>query len=324
MTHPGSQPREKLMKQQHNKVDYLDMASLHQFVRIDDRKQFQRGVRRALLQVLENLQVEDHYDKIIQKIKGETIYRELNNTWERLEPEARAQKWQELMERIVQMAYAARPYCMRCGECCRQGSPSLHREDGDLLSRGFISTRQIYTLRKGELVSLNIQGRLGTLPGELIKIKEDRGSGHCIFYDEHHHACRIYQHRPLQCRMQKCWSPQALQELWRHEKLTRHNLLSGDQDLLDLMETHEQRCGPEKLDTAFKEIHQSGDVTDLDQVVEMLRQDMVFRTFLKNRLGREDGELDFLLGRPLTHLVRAYGFRVEEDADGTFHLLQDK
>jgi hypothetical protein len=123
--------------------------------------------------------------------------------------------------------------------------------------------------------------------------------------------------------MQKCWNPQAFQDLWQQEKLARHDLLSEDQDLLGLLEAHDQRCGPEKLDAAIKEIHQSRDLTGLDQVLEMLRQDMAFRTFLKSRLNREDEELDFLLGRPLTHLVRAYGFRVEEDADGTFHLLQE-
>ncbi len=229
------------------------------------------------------------------------------------------------MERLVQLAYASRPYCLRCGECCRQGSPSLHQEDLELLDHDLISTRQIYTLRQGEPVKFNIiEGRLGFLPGELIKIKEDPESRNCIFFVQDNNSCTIYHHRPLQCRVQACWDPEKLEKLYHRGKLTRHHLLREDQPLLELLETHNERCAFEKLDSAFKEFHETGDEKAIDQVLDILRQDMVFRDFLKTRLDRDEEELDFLLGRPLVEIVRAYGVRVEKDENNVYHLVSEQ
>lgn len=302
---------------------HLGPAYMRKLLHSDSRKDFVEAVQLALRQALASMRVEDHYDQVITEIKRETCYRDLNNTWEKLEPAIRGQKWQELLERMVQTAYASRPYCLRCGECCRQGSPSLHMEDAELLSKGLISTQHLYTLRQGEPVRYNIEGRLDTLSEELIKIKEDPESRQCIFYLEHESSCHIYHHRPLQCRFQECWNPQALERLWSQEKLTRRQLLKEEHDLLELLEVHDERCAPEKLDGGFKRLHQTGDVAILDQVLNILSQDTAFRTFFITRLDRNEEELDFLLGRPMVKIVRAYGMKVEEDEKGVYHLVPD-
>lgn len=170
------------MKQDSNRSIQLDAAKVRELFHSGTRKEFVAGVRLALRQILAKLHVEGHYDQVITLTKQDPYYRELNNTWEELQPAVRSQKWQELMERLVQIAYGTRPYCLRCGECCHLGSPSLHLEDAELLSRGVLSTRQIYTLRRGEPVKFNIEGRLGVLPSELIKIKQHQEKHHCIFY----------------------------------------------------------------------------------------------------------------------------------------------
>ena len=124
----------------------FDPASLQSLFHSGNRKDFVAQVRLALREILVELQVESHYDKVTTLVKREPCYRELNNTWEEIKPSVRTQKWCELMERSIQIAYSTRPYCLRCGECCRLASPSLHLEDAELLTRGLISTRQIYTL----------------------------------------------------------------------------------------------------------------------------------------------------------------------------------
>ena len=312
------------MNQNHSHSIQLDPAYMRQLFHSGNRKEFLAAVQSALRQILIKLNVEDHYDQAIAQMKREVIYRDLNNTWEGLKPAARGQKWQELLERLVQIAYATRPYCLRCGECCRLGSPSLHLEDADLLAQGLISTQQIYTLRRGEPVRFNIEGRLGLLPAELIKIKQDPLNHHCMFYSEEQKNCSIYQHRPLQCRVQECWNAEALERLWRQDKLTRRDLLQDDQESLDLLELHDERCKLEKIDGAFTQLHESGDLKILTQVLDILRQDTAIRVFVKQKLNREDEELDFLLGRPLIEIVRLYGMRVEKDGDGVYHLVPDR
>jgi Fe-S-cluster containining protein len=277
-----------------------------------------------LNQILVKLHVENHYDQVITLVKREPCYRELNNTWEEIKPSARSQKWYELMERLIQIAYSTRPYCLRCGECCRLGSPSLHPEDAALLARGLISFRQIFTLRRGEPVRLNIEAKLSTLPSELIKFKEDQEKGCCRFYSEYQHSCGIYENRPLQCRFQQCWNPEALEKLWQEQKLTRRDILENDEDLMELLELHDERCDPERLNHLFIRLHNTRDMKVLDQLLEMLKQDVAIRSLATTKLNRDEEELDFLLGRPLAEIISPYGFRVEMDEDGVYHLVEDR
>ena len=301
-----------------------DPASLQDLFQSGNRKDFVAQVQNALRQILVKLHVEGHYDQVITLVKREPSYRELNNTWEEIIPSVRSQKWYELMDRFIQIAYSTRPYCLRCGECCRLGSPSLHLEDAERLARGLISFRQIYTLRRGEPVRLNIEAKLGTLPSELIKFKEDQEKGYCRFYSENQNSCGIYENRPLQCRFQQCWNPEALEKLWQEQKLTRRDILENDQDLMELLEIHDERCNPERLNHLFIQLHNTRDMTVLDQVLEMLRQDVAIRSLATTKLNRDEEELDFLLGRPLAEIVRPYGFRVEMDQDGVYHLVEDR
>lgn len=311
------------MKQNSNHSIQSDPTSLQELFQSGNRKDFVAEVRHALRQILVKLQVEDHYDQVITLVKRESCYRELNNTWEEMKPSVRSQKWYELMERFIQIAYSTRQYCLRCGECCRLGSPSLHLEDAELLARGLISTRQIYTLRRGEPVRFNIEGQLGLLPGELIKLKEDQETNHCRFYSAEQKGCGIYDHRPLQCRFQECWNPEALERLWQEKKLTRRDILKSNQDLMELLELHDERCDPKRLNDLFTQLQQSGRMELLDEVLDILRQDLALRSLATTKLNRHKEELDFLLGRPLTEIVRCYGVRVEKDQDGLYHLVED-
>lgn len=309
------------MKQPFSDLRNFDPANLPELCHSNSRKDFVAAVRLALREVLASMRVEDLYVQVINEIKREPCYRDLNNNWEKLKPESRGDKWQKLMERLVQVAYAGRPYCMRCGECCRQGSPSLHLEDAELLTQGFISTRQVYALRQGSPVKHNIEGRFDTLSEELIKIKEDPESRHCIFYSEQNISCLIYDHRPLQCRSQECWNPTALELVWYRKKLSRRHLLQQDHELLELLQTHDERCDPRKLDTAFKQVHETGDVAALDQILYILGQDAGFRAFFIKKSICDEEELDFFLGRPMVEIPRAYGMKVEKDKDGVYHLV---
>lgn len=302
----------------------LDSARLQDLFQSGNRKDFVAEVRHALRQILVKLHVEGHYDQVITLVKREPSYRELNNTWEEIKPSVRSQKWYELMDRFIQIAYSTRPYCLGCGECCRLATPSLHLADAEVLSRGLISTRQIYTLRRGEPVSLNLEGKLGSLPSELIKFKEDQEKGYCRFYSEKEKSCTIYENRPIQCRFQECWNPEALEKLWQKKKLTRRDILKNDQDLMDLLELHDKRCDPERLDHLFIQWHKTRDTRMLDQVLEILRQDVAIRSLAMTKLNRDEEELNFLLGRPLAEIVRSYGLRIELDQEGIYHLVEDQ
>lgn len=86
-----------------------------------------------------------------------------------------------------------REHCIRCGECCLSSSPTLHIQDLDLLKEGVIKRCDLYTVRKGELIRNNIDGRLEQASREMIKVKERlEKKGGCILY-VHEERCN-YSH----------------------------------------------------------------------------------------------------------------------------------
>lgn len=303
----------------------IDTDNYQELMQSDNQNDFVAAVRFAANQICKSLHAEeDRLDEIIEEIEKTPFYKEFMDSWEDIGPEERTQKWPQQLEQIIDTVYASRPYCLRCGECCRRVSPSLHNEDLELFTGGVLHYSDIYTLRKGEPVLNNIKGNLDNLSQELVKVKEDPETGQCVFYDAEGKGCRIYDHRPVQCRTQECWNPQALERLWDRDKLTRRQLLKNDTELSDLLEIHEQRCSTEKLDSVIKEFWETGEASALDPVMDMLSQDVIIRTFFIGKMGRTEEELDLLLGRPLAKIVESYKLKVEQDKDGTYHLKQSQ
>jgi Fe-S-cluster containining protein len=312
------------MSQDSGNVPSVDTAAFQELIQSDSQDDFISAVRLAASRILTGLHVEeDRLEEILEEIEKDSYYQDYKNSWEDLAPEERARKWPQQLERIIQTGYASRPYCLRCGECCSRVSPSLHHEDLELFKEGILRYGDVYTLRKGEPVLDNIKGSLDNLSEELIKIKEVPESRQCFFFDEAEKSCRIYDRRPLQCRTQECWNPQALEQLWRRNKLTRRDFLKNDDaGLMDLLEIHDERCSTEKLDSAVKHYWETGETAALDPVVDMLSQDMIIRNFFIEKMGRNEEELDFLLGRPLAKIVESYNLIVEKDENGAYHLIQ--
>ena len=155
-----------------------------------------------------------------------------------------------------------------------------------------------------------------------MKIKESPKDRRCILYESSGKNCTRYDQRPVQCRTQECWNPAALEELWSRDKLTRRHFIEDDKELLELLEIHDHRCSPELLDGAIKKYWETGESSDLDPVIDMIRQDMVVRNFFLNNLGRKFEELDFLLGRPLAKIIEAYNLSVEKDEGGAYRLVE--
>ena len=67
--------------------------------------------------------------------------------------------------------------CSKCGTCCRKGGPSLHVEDGFLVTQGLIHTRHLYTIRRGELAHDPVRGGLVRVDTDIIKSKAAVGAG---------------------------------------------------------------------------------------------------------------------------------------------------
>jgi Fe-S-cluster containining protein len=193
--------------------------------------------------------------------------------------------------------------CRRCGTCCEKGGPALHTADKDLVESGRIPLKYLYTLRPGERIRDNVKGGLIRGAADIIKIKGQKTTWCCVFYDTAKKACRIYPDRPLECRVLNCQKPEALQSLYERDRLSRKCLLSSMEGLWDLVETHEKRCALDAVSGLLRRCSNNphgGARKDLHIIVQY---DAQLRRLVVEK-GKLDPEiLDFLFGRPLSVIV---------------------
>lgn len=216
-----------------------------------------------------------------------------------------------------------RDHCIRCGECCLKGSPTLQVEDLNLVKKGLIGKKDLYTIRKGELVKDNINEGLVVTETELVKVRErQEESGVCIFYDDPGKSCTIYEHRPLQCAVLKCWDTTEFMEVFQGPKLMRKQAIE-DQVLLGLMEEHERRCGYALLEKLVGEIESEGEEA-VEQILDLLKFDYHLRPFVADKLALNPEEMDFFFGRPLTETITMFGLQVAREPGGSFTLTKIK
>lgn len=242
--------------------------------------------------------------------------------WDELSGEQRDEIWSQLLEDSARSAAEPLPVCVRCGVCCRRGSPTLEIDDLDLLREEKIPWSALYTMRAGEPARTPQTDQPFFLPSERIKIREKPGSTACAFLDEETNLCRIHADRPLQCRAQACWEEIDGQRIVDAEHLTRRHLFGAAGPLLEVLGRHDTRCSFERLRDAFETLEQSGG-QNADEAIDVLAFDEHTREFCARQLSVPEGVLDLLLGRPLSSRLKLFGFRVETAKDGTRTLLPD-
>jgi Fe-S-cluster containining protein len=211
-----------------------------------------------------------------------------------------------------------RTECIRCGACCLRSSPSLQVSDIFRVTECPIRRSDLYTLRRGELVYDNIQGGLKTAYREIIKVREKKKGGGCIFYDEPGKRCTIYEHRPIQCAAMTCWNEREFMRVYGEPKAERRDIIH-DSDLLRLMEAHEEKCGYARLEGDVRDIETSGEKA-VDKILAVLKFDHDIRVLAPKKLHVDADELDLIFGRPLTETIAMFGLKVVREPDGSFFL----
>ena len=207
--------------------------------------------------------------------------------------------------------------CIRCGSCCEKGGPGLHQEDRVLIEKGRIPCKDLYTIRKGEFAYDNVQGCLMPVDSDIIKIKGKDDTWTCIFFDEQNKECSIYNDRPLECRVLKCWDTRELERLYARRRLTRDDLISEVEGLWDLIKDHQKRCDYAKIQDFIKDLDGNNKNNARRKLAEIIRFDMEIRELVISKGGMDPEMLDFLFGRPLTKTLPNYGIKVRQDGKKT-------
>jgi Fe-S-cluster containining protein len=197
--------------------------------------------------------------------------------------------------------------CMRCGTCCKKGGPSFHHADKSLIEEGVIHSKYLYTIRKGELAYDNVKQCLEPVSSDVIKIKGKNNSWTCIFFNEAQSACSIYENRPIECRAQKCWDTQELEDLYAKKRLTRKDLLFEIEGLWGLIRDHQERCNYQTIRELVNTINSNKGDGAREKLTEIIQYDTEIRKLVVSTAGLSAEMLDFLLGRPLIQTIRKLG-----------------
>ncbi|MBP8645923.1 MAG: YkgJ family cysteine cluster protein [Syntrophobacteraceae bacterium] len=260
--------------------------------------------------------------RIRSQVEQTVVFREIAERWPQLSGSERLRAWKKLLVLTEECSRKVLPICVRCGECCRRSTPSLHLADLELLREGKIPWEKLYTIRRGEPVRAPDEDKLFHLLDERVKIREKPGTSQCIFLDTESNLCGIYTDRPIQCRAQVCWDPTIAAQFADEPYLTRGDIFQGVELLPDLMAEHDRRCAFGKLREAFRRLEETHGQS-VDEVLELLSYESHFRDFFSKQLSIPPDMLPLVFGRSFAHLVVLFGFRVEEGSDGTRVLVPD-
>jgi len=211
--------------------------------------------------------------------------------------------------------------CQRCGTCCQKGGPALHRADKPLVDEGILPASCLYTLRCGELARDPISGGLVELPTELIKLKGRNESWTCTFFETGDAQCRIYAHRPLECRSLKCWNTTEFEKIYHSERLSRRDLLENISGLWDLVIDHEARCAYATIKKLVAQLTHTNRDAAVQMLVEAVRFDTEIRKLVVEKGALDAAMTDFLFGRPLMQTLTMFGLKIEKQ-NGEYKLIK--
>ena len=231
-------------------------------------------------------------------------YIDLAERWDGLDEAHREDAARHLAALFRAAAYATRPFCIRCGNCCRNAGPTLYPGDEGILQVGGLTHAQLRTLRTGEEVFSHYQNHKTVLEHEIVMIQPAL-DGRCPLYDEGQRACTVHDARPAQCRAQKCWDTADTDKLMGWPGLKRVDLLEEDDPLRDRIAEHDGACDPARLRALAERVH-AGEESASRPIVDMLAADERIRSEIVGDLAPADA-LPFLFGRPLEMLLSPLG-----------------
>ena len=235
-------------------------------------------------------------------------YRAIAEQWDDMGPGEREAALGQLTALFRAAAYATRPFCIRCGACCSNAGPTLYPGDEPLLHVDGLTHALLRTLRVGEEVFSHRRNRRAVLEREVVMIAPAL-PGNCPLFDVTARQCTVHEHRPAQCKAQKCWDTRDSDKLAGWPGLTRRDLLEEDDPLCALISEHDSACSVSSLRDLAAGVRQGDDQAG-PALVKMVRRDREIRQrILHEELAPEDA-LPFLLGRPVEMLLGPMGLEL--------------
>ena len=202
-----------------------------------------------------------------------------------------------------------------------KGGPALHLEDKKLLEQKFIERESLITIRKGEPVFSLEENKTEWAGNEIVKLKGTHTEWSCIFYEQETSSCSKYQHRPLECVLLKCWDTAELEAIAGKRLLSRFDIISQNEPVMNYIQKHEKECGLEILHQLITKPQKTFDNNILAELNELVNKDLAIRSeALMHLKFTLDLEL-FYFGRPVFKILSQYAL-IPREINGKIILIQ--
>jgi Fe-S-cluster containining protein len=202
-----------------------------------------------------------------------------------------------------------------------KGGPALHVEDRDLIQQKFIKQEFLITIRKGEPVFSLEETKPYWAQTEIIKLRGKQSQWSCIFYDQDSFSCSIYQHRPVECILLKCWDTVALERLAGKSLLNRIDIISSHEPVMQYIQRYEKECDLEIFDKLNIKQNRTIDKNTLAELTVLVNKDLALRSEAISDLNLNlDLEL-FYFGRPMFKILSQFSL-IPREANGKLVLIQ--
>ncbi len=207
--------------------------------------------------------------------------------------------------------------CKRCGTCCKNGGPALHVEDMPLLTAGYLATDKLITIRRGEPVFSPLTNKIEPAAMELVKLAGVGNSWVCCFYQDGDSACGIYKHRPLECRILKCWDTAELTKMIFQNTISRADIIGTtkivcvgkDHAINEMINRHEQECPYEKLQLA-SEMKEKRESIAINVCRQIINNDLAIRQEAVRIFDLSLAQELFYFGRPMFKSLSFFGLEI--------------
>lgn len=187
-------------------------------------------------------------------------------------------------------------------------------EDRHLVESGKIPAKYLFTIRQLEPSFDNIADRIIPAETDILKIKAQKERTSCVFFDETASGCRIYENRPIECRVLKCWDTREISRIYAVNRLTRKDLIAGIDGLWDLIQDHQDRCSYKKITLLSQDAKEHpGKSPAMKMLTEIIAYDTNIRPLIIKQAGMDSEMLEFLFGRPLSETIAMFGFKMKND-----------
>lgn len=164
---------------------------------------------------------------------------------------------------------------------------------------------QLITYRQGEPAWDPLKQEMMALPCEMIKIRSVEGGKTCLLYNSDAASCSIYEDRPLECHVLKCWDTREIESLFLKDLLDRRLLFKNSGTLLQLVDAYEKAIPVEDiLFFCNASIHGSAEdrARAFDHMKRVADVDGKFRKKAAETLGLGKDDLPFYFGSSATEI----------------------